>query len=78
MVTALQIARVAAVIALLCFASALAAPPNRLPLALRGLRRILRKDMGVVGDVEEEKKASPMRRAIAFLLVLVAVALTLI
>ncbi|MBR4894084.1 MAG: hypothetical protein IKZ36_02670 [Kiritimatiellae bacterium] len=78
MMTALQIARVVAVIALLCFASALAAPPNRLPLALRGLRRILRKDMGVVGDVEEEKKASPMRRAIAFLLVLVAVALTLI
>ena len=76
MVTALQIARIAAVIALLCFASALAAPPNRLPLALRGLRRILRKDMGAVGDVEE--KASPMRRAIAFLLVLVAVALTLI
>lgn len=76
MMTALQIARVVAVIALLCFASALAAPPNRLPLALRGLRRILRKDMGVVGDVEE--KASPMRRAIAFLLVLVAVALTLI
>ena len=77
METALQIARVAAVIALLCFASALAASPNRLPLALRGLRRILRKDMGVVGDVEE-KKASPMRRAIAFLLVLAAVALTLI
>ena len=76
MVTALQIARIAAVIALLCFASALAAPPNRLPLALRGLRRILRKDMGAVGDVEE--KASPTRRAIAFLLVLVAVALTLI
>lgn len=76
MVTALQIARIAAVIALLCFASALAAPPNRLPLALRGLRRILRKDMGAVGDVEE--KTSPMRRAIAFLLVLVAVALTLI
>ena len=76
MVTALQIARVVAVIALLCFASALAAPPNRLPLALRGLRRILRKDMGAVGDVEE--KASPMRRAIAFLLVLVAVVLTLI
>lgn len=77
METALQIARVAAVIALLCFASALAVPPNRLPLALRGLRRILRKDMGAVGDVEE-KKASPMRRAIAFLLVLAAVALTLI
>ena len=76
MVTALQIARIAAVIALLCFASALAAPPNRLPLALRGLRRILRKDMGAVGDVEE--KASPMRRAIALLLVLIAVALTLI
>ena len=76
MMTALQIARIVAVIALLCFASALAAPPNRLPLALRGLRRILRKDMGAVGDVEE--KASPMRRAIAFLLVLIAVALTLI
>ena len=77
MVTALQIARIATVIALLCFASSLAAPPNRLPLALRGLRRILRKDMGVAGVVEE-KKASPMRRAIAFLLVLAAVALTLI
>ena len=73
---ALQIARIAAVIALLCFASALASPPNRLPLALRGLRRILRKDMGVHGG--EEIKVSQRRSAIAFFLILLAVALALI
>lgn len=76
METALQIARVAAVIALLCFASALAAPPNRLPLALRGLKRILRRDMGMPGD-DAPLKASPLRRAVALLLVLAAVGLAL-
>ncbi len=76
METALQIARVAAVIALLCFAAALAAPPNRLPLALRGLKRILKRDMGIHGN-DEPLKASPAHRAAALLLVLAAVALAL-
>ena len=38
---ALQIARLVAVLALLCAAAAIATPKGRLPLALRGLAKIL-------------------------------------
>ena len=42
MTTALvQILRIVAVVALLCVAAALATPPGRLPLALRGLAKML-------------------------------------
>ena len=40
MSAALWIARIAAVVALLCAAAAVATPPGRLPLALRGLQRL--------------------------------------
>lgn len=63
----LQILRVAAVVALVCAAAALAAPPGRIPLALRGLARLFRAGAG--GTVPAWKKS------VAFALVLVAFAL---
>ena len=41
---ALQIARLVAVLALVCVAAAIATPKGRLPLALRGLAKMLGKD----------------------------------
>ena len=47
MATALQIERLLAVLTLLIVAACLATPPGRLPLALRGVYRILRRDRGL-------------------------------
>lgn len=68
--------RVVAVIALLVTAACLATPPGRLPLALRGIRRIISKDVGA-GEPPPDAKASHRRRFLAFLLVVVAYALAL-
>ena len=70
----LQGLRVAAVIALLCVSAALATPPGRLPLALRGLKKIMRKDQGLAPDRSTEATVSPRRRFFAFLVALIAVA----
>ena len=67
----LQIARLVAVLALLCVAAAIATPKGRLPLALRGVARIF----GVRG---EEQTVPAWKRAVAFVLVLFAVLLALI
>ena len=76
-----QILRMVVVIGLVCFAAALATPPGRLPLALRGLQKILRKDAGQTwsgrGDASSPR-ASPARRLAAFLLVLLAAVLALV
>ena len=65
-----QALRVAAVIALLGAAAALATPPGSLPLALRGLARMLG------GRAAAGRRAAPAwRRALAFALVLAAAAL---
>ena len=65
-----QALRVAAVIALLGAAAALATPPGSLPLALRGLARMLG------GRAAAGRRAAPIwRRALAFALVLAAAAL---
>ncbi|MBR2920909.1 MAG: hypothetical protein IKC27_06115 [Kiritimatiellae bacterium] len=66
--------RVAAVIALLCISAALATPPGRLPLALRGIKKIMRKDQGLAPDKSTEATVSPRRRFLAFLVALLAVA----
>ena len=68
-----QLFRVAAVILLLGAAAAIATPRGRLPLAMRGLNRVLGR------PVREEKggEVSVKRRLAAFLLVLVAVSLAL-
>ena len=66
-----QCLRVAAVVAMLGAAAALATPPGRLPLALRGLARLLR-----TRPAEKEKEGVPAwRRALALALGLAAAAL---
>ncbi len=70
----LQGLRVAAVIALLCVSAALATPLGRLPLALRGLKKIMRKDRGLAPDKSTDATVSPRRRFLAFLVALLAVA----
>ena len=68
----LQGLRVAAVIALLCVSAALATPPGRLPLALRGLKKIMRKDQGLAPDKSTDETVSPRRRFFDFLVALLA------
>jgi hypothetical protein len=64
--------RVFAVMALVCVAACLATPPGKLPLALRGIRKMLRKDLGVSGQTVADAKAPVWRRMLSFLLVIVA------
>ena len=66
-----QIVRLVAVLALVCAAAVLATPGGRLPLALRGMAKLFR--------VQGEERAVPVwKRLLAFLLVVLAVALALI
>ena len=67
----LQVARLVAVVALLCVAAAIATPKGRLPLALRGVARII----GVRG---EEQQIPGWKKTLAFALVVLAVILALI
>ena len=67
----LQIARLVAVLALLCVAAAIATPKGRLPLALRGVAKLFR----ISG---EEQAVSVWKRLLAFVLVLLAILLALI
>lgn len=69
-----DLVRVVAVVALLGAAAAIATPKGRLPLALRGLKRVLGKSGGDV----EVKPVSVVRRFAAFLLVLAAAAISLL
>ena len=77
MSAALWIALIAAVVALLCAAAALAAPKDRLPLALRGLQRLLRRDRGT-GPDSPEPPVSFLRRLLALALVLLAAVLCIL
>ena len=72
-----EFTRVLAVITLLVVAACLATPPGRLPLALRGIKRILNRDRGA-GESPASAEASPRRRFFAFLLVVAAAALALV
>ena len=72
---ALQLGRIVGVLALLIVAALLATPPGRLPLALRGVYRILRRDRGLPDAVPSVGPASTGRRLWAFALVLLAAAL---
>ena len=65
------------VIALLGAAAALATPPGRLPLALRGVYRIMRKDRGESAAPPDSGPASLWRRVLAFVLVVIAALLVL-
>ena len=67
--------RIVAVIACLCVAAAIATPKGRVPLALRGMLKMLRKDLGTSAPEERVQGVSARRRVVAFLLVLLAVLL---
>ena len=71
-----ELLRVIAVIALLGAAAALATPRGRLPLALRGLSRLLARDRAMPHATPDARPTvSPARRLFAFALVLLAVLL---
>ena len=65
------------IIALLGAAAALATPPGRLPLALRGVYRIMRKDRGESAAPPDSGPAPLWRRVLAFVLVVIAALLVL-
>ena len=78
----LQIARLVAVVALLCAAAAIATPKGRLPLALRGVAKLLARDRGQTQSTAVEgcrlQLVSGGKRVLAFVLVVLAVVLALI
>ena len=78
--TTLEIVRLVAVLALVCVAAAITTPKNRVPLALRGVLMILRKDRALSGAAQDEKPqpVSLAKRLLAFGLVLLAAVLALI
>ena len=78
--TAIQISRLVAVLALLCVAAAIATPKGRLPLALRGVAKLLARDRGqsIAVDSSRSQSVSLGKRALAFTLVILAIILALI
>ena len=78
----LQVARLVAVVALLCVAAAIATPKWRLPLALRGVAKLLARDRGQTQSTAVDgcrlQSVSGGKRALAFALVVLAVVLALI
>ena len=60
------------IIVLLGAAAALATPPGRIPLALRGVYRILKKDRGECAALPAAGPAPLWRRILAFFLVVLA------
>ena len=67
--------QVIAVLALVVVAAVLATPPNKVPLALRGLMRIMKKDRGLAADGAGAGRVPVGKRLLAFVLVLIAFAL---
>ena len=78
--TAFQIFRIVAVIALVCVAAALATPKGRLPLALRGLARLLRQDAAPAAPAPQGvgQPVPLVKRLLAFVLVLLAILLAIV
>ena len=68
------IVKIVVVVALLGVAAAIATPKGRLPLALRGLKKMLERDRGQpVSDGCGRRSPSAAKRGVAFVLVLLAV-----
>ena len=67
---ALWIVRIVVVMALLCVAAALATPRGRLPLALRGLQRVLRRDRGEREPATPTEPVCGWRKALALAFVI--------
>ena len=82
MSTVFQIARLVAILALLCVAAAIATPKGRLPFALRGLAKLLARDRGrarsTAVDGYRVQSVSAGKRALAFTLVILAILIALI
>ena len=78
--TAYQIFCIVAVIALVCVAAALATPKGRLPLALRGLARLLRQDAAPAAPAPQGvgQPVPLVKRLLAFVLVLLAILLAIV
>ena len=75
----MEILRIAGVIALVCVAGALATPPGRIPLALRGIMKIMRQDDSRAVAASATGASVPLaRKLLAFVLVLTAILLALI
>ena len=74
----LQLGRLVAVLALLIAAAFLATPPGRLPLALRGVCAILRRDRGLPPAPGAAAPAPAWKRLLALALVLLAAALAVV
>jgi len=76
----LQIVRLVAVIALLCAVAAIVTPKGRLPLALRGVMKIMRRDRPENFSLSAGtyETISGRKRLLAFFLVLVAILVCLI
>ena len=77
--TAVEIVRIVAVIALVCVAAAISTPKGRMPLALRGVMKVMRRDgtLPAHGAPPAGGKVPPVKRLLAFALVLAAVLLAL-
>ena len=79
MFVALQIVRIVAVIALVCVAGALATPKGRIPLALRGLAKVVSGDSRYHACRRDgDGTVSSGKRLLAFTLVICAIILALI
>lgn len=72
---AIEIVRIVLVMALVCVAAVILTPKGRIPLALRGLAKLLKKkDYGIC----EPLVVSPAKRLLGFLLIVFAFILALI
>lgn len=86
MATAFQIARLLSVIVLLVVAGALATEPGKLPLALRALERMMRKESSAAAPSAPQDDAAKSlrllkmrrRRAAAFVIVILAAIIALV
>jgi len=74
----LQILRVVAVVGLIVGAAVLATPKGKLPLALRGVYRIVRRDRALPDKPVDVVRPSALKRTFAFLMVLLAAALCMV
>lgn len=68
------IVKIVLVVLLLGVAAAISTPKGRLPLALRGVRKMMRLDRCEAAMTEKEKcPVSSLRKVLAFLFILLAV-----
>ena len=60
------------------FPAVVATPKGRLPLALRGVLRVMRRDGGLSSEAPKGERVSAARKFVAFLLLLAAVVLCVV